>query len=111
MPQPTTEPTELGKVKLYLSISDDRLDDAVTEACDAVNAFVRTLRVADVDGEDWPAYVMLGATMMAGRLVRRRNSPSGVEAFTDAGGVYVSRNDPDVAAMLRIGAYQQPSVG
>jgi hypothetical protein len=50
--------------------------------------------------------------MLAGRLYRRRNSPAGVEAFSDLGGaVYVQRNDPDIALLLRTGAYARPMVG
>ena len=48
--------------------------------------------------------------MLAARLFRRRNSPGGVEAFTD-GAVYVARTDPDVAALLSIGPYKPPQVG
>lgn len=60
----------------------------------------------------WAAKVRLGATMLAARLVRRRNSPQGVAAFTEQGGAaYVSRIDPDVAQMLRVGPYAAPQVG
>ena len=47
-----------------------------------------------------------------GRLYRRRNSPAGVESFSDIGGaVYVQRNDPDIAMMLGIGTYARPVIG
>jgi hypothetical protein len=49
--------------------------------------------------------------MLAGRLWRRRNSPAGVESFAGDAAVYVSRNDPDVAQLLGLGAYTPPAVG
>ncbi|QFG13038.1 head-to-tail adaptor [Gordonia phage Schiebs] len=59
----------------------------------------------------WPANVAEGATMLAARLHRRRNSPSGVESFGELGPVYVQRNDPDVAMLLGLGAWTPPRVG
>lgn len=74
-----------------------------------------TLPPADPDApEDPPVWAMdthLAGLMLAGRLYRRRNSPSGVEAFTGDGATYVSRNDPDVARLLRIEGYAPPRVG
>ena len=58
-----------------------------------------------------PASRDLGATMLAARLYRRRNSPEGVATFTAEGAVYVQRNDPDVALLLGIGSYAPPVVG
>jgi hypothetical protein len=57
------------------------------------------------DGE-----VYQGAVMLAARLVRRRNSPAGIETFTDSV-AYVSRWDPDIQRALRQGAYAWPAVG
>lgn len=85
--------------------------DALDIVVPAVVAFIGT--IPDVpEASEWPEHVALGATMLAGRLVRRRNSPQGVAAFTEAGGAaYVSRIDPDVAQMLRLGRYAAPQVG
>jgi hypothetical protein len=63
------------------------------------------------EAQPWPARHVLGATMLAGRLWRRRNSPAGVESFAGDAAVYVSRNDPDVAQLLGLGAYAPPAVG
>jgi hypothetical protein len=49
--------------------------------------------------------------MLAARLVRRRNSPAGVEAFTEMGPTYVSRFDPDVDRLLGMGPYRPLVVG
>ena len=102
--------------------------DAATPVARAVVAFVSSLPIV-VDGtppatwdgaagswdegtttQSWPEPVQLAATMLAARLVRRRNSPQGVAVFGE-GATYVSRNDPDVARMLRIGPFAPPQVG
>ena len=61
---------------------------------------------------EWAPDVKLAAVMLAARLIRRRNSPQGIAAFTQEGGAaYVSRNDPDVAQLLRLGTFAAPRVG
>lgn len=50
---------------------------------------------------DWPPDVTQGTTMLAARLYRRRNTPSGVESFAD-NVVYVPRRDADVASLLHL---------
>lgn len=83
----------------------------------AVNAVVRRWCTPSTTLEDgtpvtaWDADVVLGATMLAGRLWRRRNSPAGVESFAGDAAVYVQRNDPDVALLLQMGTYAKPAVG
>lgn len=77
----------------------------------AVDALVRSYNDAPDDGEDWPANLKLGAVMLAARMYRRRNSPAGVESMGELGPVYVSRNDPDLAQLLKIGRYAAPRVG
>lgn len=83
----------------------------------AVNSWVRQLPVASealtygTPPPAWPDHIILGAMMLSTRLWRRKDSPSGVETFSDQGAVYVSRNDPDVAQLLSIGNYSPPQVG
>lgn len=88
--------------------------DAAGPVSAAVAAFVAalpgTLARQDADGT-WCAETRLGATMLAARLIRRRNSPAGVEAFSDSGATYVSRHDPDVSLMLRIERKAAPQIG
>lgn len=88
-------------------------DTIVTRCTAAVVAFVNELPTAprQDDGETWTGQTDLAATMLAARLVRRRNSPSGVEALTETGASYVSRYDPDVARMLRIDQFVPPQIG
>lgn len=120
MTQPATGPADAASVKAQGTITGDRLDEFVEAVVEAVNAQVRRWPVAlagdlgDPDVEPpaaWPANITLGANMLATRLVRRRNSPTGVETFAEAGPVYVSRTDPDVAQLLEIGNYSRPEVG
>jgi hypothetical protein len=116
---PATGPVLLATVKAELGYTsvDAARDARITQRVDAVNSWVRQLPVASESltygspPPQWPAHVILGGTMLATRLWRRKDSPSGVEAFTDQGAVYVSRNDPDVALLLSIGNYSAPRVG
>lgn len=80
---------------------------------DAVNDLVRRLPVADraVDEDEWPAAIRLGATQLALRLWRRRDSMDGVVQFAGDAPVYVQRNDPDVAQLLELGPYSGAAVG
>jgi hypothetical protein len=61
--------------------------------------------------EHWPADVLSAALIMAARLFARRNSPTGVAAYTDAGPSYVARWDPDLERLLLIGSWARPQVG
>jgi hypothetical protein len=100
------------QVKTWLRIEDDVDDDLLVDVCAATSAWVAALpTVTELDDPStWPADVMQGAVMLAARLYRRRNTPSGVEPFTD-GAVYLPRRDGDVDAMLHIGYYAAPRVG
>lgn len=116
---PATGPVTLAAVKTELGYTsvDAARDARLQTRVDAVNAWVRSMPVASdaltygTPPPAWPPYVTLGALMLTTRLWRRKDSPSGVEAFTDAGAVYVSRTDPDVAQLLRIGSFTPPQVG
>lgn len=116
MPLPTGEPTTKDKAKAWAGV-DDTVDDAVfVQLVAAVNAFVRGLPVAQRYDADpalpaWPGTIELGATMLAARLYRRRNTPGGVEVATGLGFAYVRRTDPDVAQLLELGDYAAPAVG
>lgn len=124
---PATGPITLPGVKAELNYTsvDAARDARLQTRVDAVNAWVRALPVASDSltygtpaypaapgpPPQWPAHVTLGALMLCTRLWRRKDSPSGVEAFTDQGAVYVQRNDPDVAQLLRLGSFTPPLVG
>lgn len=69
------------------------------------------------DIDDWwndtsTTAAFLGLVMLTARLVRRRNSPGGIEGFgADGGASYVRKNDPDVAMMLGLDGYRRLVVG
>lgn len=82
----------------------------------AVNALVRRwlaepVPVPPATVAYWSSDVTLGATMLAARLYRRRNSAGGVEVYGGDGPAYVRRNDPDVAMLLGLGEYAPIRVG
>lgn len=118
---PATEATV--RDLLGLAESDDLQNPSLELAINAANVFVSRLPIvvddllADVDLVNPPAEfawthdVVQGSTMLAARIFKRRNSTEGVAAFGDQGAIYVQRNDPDVAMLLRIGAYARPAVG
>lgn len=112
-PLPVDGPTSRELVKIRLHIDDASDDTDLDVIAPAVNLVVRRLPIADRarGAESWPADIVLGATMLAGRLLRRKNSPDGVVAFGDLGPVYVQRNDPDIAMMLGLGDWASPAVG
>ncbi len=105
MPTPTT----VLAVTQFLGLPDDTVDPGLSTTVDAINALVSQWRpLADAD---WSANIKHGATMLAARVWRRRNSPAGVESYGDLGPTYVRRNDPDVAILLGMGFYTEPQVG
>lgn len=114
---PATGPTSLSAVKTRLRVKDDDDDDRLQELVDAVNLRVRGWPVAALSlvhgaaPPSWPDDVVLGATMLAARLWRRKDSPAGVETVGELGPVYVQRNDPDIALLLRLGSYGGAGLG
>lgn len=57
-----------------------------------------------------PAEVRQAGVMLAGRMLRRRNSMGGVDTFADGSIAYVSRHDPDIDRALRQGAWARPVI-
>lgn len=112
---PVGGPATLAGVKAHLGIADARDDDRLAAIVAAVNAKVRRWPCSEVavNLADWTvaADVVEGATLLAARLFRRKNSPAGVEAFGAEGAAYVMRSDPDVALLLGLGSHQRPAVG
>lgn len=112
---PEGGPTTVPKVRAYLSMSeaDERDAELLTDVVAAINSEVRTWGIAAdaTDAETWPERIEHGATMLAGRLFRRKGSPAGVESFGSLGAAYVMRNDPDIAMLLKLGSWQRPGLG
>lgn len=109
MPQ---SPATDSAVKAYLRLdgSDVSDDAALTAVVDAVNGLMVEWK-GQPAAPGWPVQHVQGAVMLAARVYRRRNSPSGVESFGELGPLYVQRNDPDIAQLLGMGAYTRPKVG
>lgn len=110
MTGPIMLPTNVDAVakQLGLDPSVDRNDlaDTVNAVCDLVLHWKGPPPAAG-----WATRHQHGATMLAARIYRRRNSPAGVESFGELGPIYVQRNDPDVAQLLDLGTYTRPAVG
>jgi hypothetical protein len=112
------------KAQLRLSGADTADDDLVTRCAAAVEPQVQRARpdlypapvpldpptrvAGPVYAPD--AEVYQAAVMLAARLVRRRNSPGGVESFGESV-TYVSRYDPDIGRALHSGTWALPGVG
>ena len=118
----TTPPVELPAVDPavvagWLGLpGDPAADDNLTLACRLTTNLVNGLPwvaryTAATDPPAWPGGVDEASVMLAARLYRRRNTPSGVESFGESPATYVLRHDPDVARALRIGPNAMPRVG
>lgn len=92
---------------------DEGVDQAwATQAAAGATAYVNSLtHVADSTETEWDADTRAGAVMLAGRLFQSRNAPLGAAGFDAMGGVVISRTDPELARLLRIGRFLPPAVG
>lgn len=105
-------------VKEWLRYADGDTsdDDVILACCAAVEPWVQRSRPdayvgAGVDRTYQPdAEVRQAATQLAARVVRRRNSPGGLEALNESVGVVASL-DPDIDRALRRGRWAVPGVG
>jgi hypothetical protein len=122
MPLPATGPASRSAVKALLGVADADVsqDELVDRYVAVANNIVTELPIAqrantDPAPADWSApefaRIVEGANMLGARLYVRKDSAEGVAATAVAAAVYVQRNDPDIAQMLLIGAYQKPAVG
>jgi len=108
MPLPTGPVTTPELVKEWLRITGTGDDADLVDIAAAVDDLVRGLTSVErieptLTAESvWPSRYRLGAKMLAGRLLRRKNSPEGVAAFVGEGVAYVRRVDPDVATLFRL---------
>lgn len=104
------ELTTASAVERYLGLGPERDAVALAEVVAAINDLVSDW-LGLAAGDEIADRVSFGAMMLAARVYRRRNSPSGVEALGELGPVYVSRNDPDLGMMLGLGTYRKPVIG
>lgn len=113
-PAPLVGPATVTAVAAWLAVPEGHPERAHIEvAVGAVNAFVAEYRAdaADPETGEFPAHIVQGANQLAARITRRRNSPAGVEAFTELGPSYVSRYDVDLDRLLGLGGYRRIVVG
>lgn len=104
-PTPPATSAALVAAQLQMDATDAAILERLGPATDAANAWVAAH--ATTRGP----LRTFGATMLAARWYRRRNSPEGVATMGQETPVYVQRNDPDLAQLLGIGAYAPPVVG
>ncbi|MBF0809117.1 hypothetical protein E4U03_10955 [Rothia nasimurium] len=75
----------------------------------AVNVYVDALpSIERTEGGAWDKTTILGATMLAARLYKRRNSPNGIESFAEMSHTYISRYDSDIARLLHMESFRKP---
>lgn len=111
-PDPTDDDlTSVARVNRMLGRSpdEDDPDPVVADVVDAVNALCPQWMTRPSGG--WAAHHHLGATMLAARLYRRKDSPGGAVEFGVDGSAYVSGNWPDVAMLLGLGSYAVGRIG
>jgi hypothetical protein len=101
------ELTDLVRTNRMLGRNED--DQRALEAVAAVVTLVPTWKARPAGG--WAAHHMLGATMLAARLERRKDAPGGMVDFAEGGAGYVQGNWPDVAMLLGLGTYAVGRVG
>jgi hypothetical protein len=104
---PGQVPTDLARVNRMLGRSED--DQEALEVVEAVLTLVPTW--LDQPAAGWAAHHVLGATMLATRLERRKDSPGGLAQFGLEGAAYVAGNWADVAMLLGVGNYAVGRVG
>lgn len=113
-PVPLVGPATVDAVAGWLGVPDPHPERAhIASAVLAVNAFIAEYRrdAADPETGEFPAHIVQGAIQLAARITRRRNSPAGVESFTELGPSYVSRYDVDLDRLLGLGGYRRIVVG
>lgn len=106
VPDPDAEElTSAGRVQRMLSRPADSTEDleSVIEAVEAVKAIVPTWLDRPAGG--WRPHQHYGATLLAARLYRRKDSPGGFASFGIEGGAYVQSNWADVAMLLGLSSY------
>lgn len=108
-PDPTDGdgPTSAAAVAAQLSMDPGKPEvlEQLADTVAAVNEWVTAHSSAK------PQSRALGATMLAARVYRRRNTPEGVATFTDTGLIGVARSDPEVWMLLGLGSWAPPVVG
>lgn len=98
------------KRQLRIDAADTDDDDLIADCCAAAEPEVTRARPDAAADPTLVPDAYHGAVMLAARLVRRRNSPAGIESFAESV-TYVASFDPDLDHLLRRNRYRMPGVG
>lgn len=108
---PTARRVEPGEISAWLGSKQPPTQE-MQDIAQAVTYYVNRLPSIDRETDGgWAATTRTGAVMLGARLYKRRNSPNGIESFSEIGNTYVSRYDSDIARLLNIEAFRKPMVG
>lgn len=98
-------------LKLAAPLSDDDTQ-LLAQCCASAETTAQTYRPewwdADRTAYTPDAETLTAATALAARLWRRRNSPGGIETFSDSI-MYVARFDPEIERGLRMAGWLRPN--
>jgi hypothetical protein len=119
VPQPVYAPVWLSQadVRSWLRLGDSEPAGEIDRVCADVELYVQIARPDQYDDDLTPpvyapdALVYDAAVMLAAKVLRRRNSPGGVEAFAGIGVSYVAKYDPEIAQRLHLDLYRRPKTG
>ena len=118
VPQPVYAPVWLSQaaVRSWLRLGDSEPVEEIDRVCADVEIYVQIARPDMYDDAEPPVYrpdalVYDAAVMLAAKVLRRRNSPGGVEAFAGIGVSYVAKYDPEIAQRLDLDLYRRPRTG
>lgn len=101
------------KRQLAMDATDTADDVLIQDVIDACEPEVCRARPDSWDEVRTPATTpdaYRGGVMLAARVVRRRNSPAGIESFGESV-TYVASFDPDLDRFLRRNRHRMPGVG
>lgn len=98
------------KEQLKIPAADTTDDDLIGRVAAAVEPIVTRARQDSAADPKASPDTYQGAVMLAAKVVRRRNSPAGIETFGDSV-TYVAQYDPEVSLFLRRGSNRMPGVG
>jgi hypothetical protein len=103
-------PVTAEQVREFTDVTDPDTDASLTQAVEAVNAYVPTLGslagywTTDEPPEfDPPADVIMGAIMLASRWHARRGNALGASGYQEFGASTILIQDPDIRRLLRLG--------
>lgn len=80
----------------YLGLDAEENGADYEEFALAADVWIKAYHTVPVDD----TVMVLAAKMLASRLAKRKSTPEGIGGIVDGSVYYVSRTDPDIAALL-----------